>query len=124
MPRRRCVISAVARLVPERTPALLLVAALALGCKLGTDLDSIVAIEVLLPDSGRVAVGDTLVPRARALNGRGDSVAAPIRWNALDTAIISVDSLSGATVGKAVGSGRLQARVAALRSNPQTVIVE
>lgn len=123
MPPRPSAISAARRARDVARP-LLAGAALALGCTLGTDLEGIVAIEVFLPDSGRVAVGDTLFPSARALNGRGDSVAADIRWAALDTAIIGVDSLSGATVGKTAGTGRLQARVETLRSNPQPVIVQ
>ena len=92
--------------------------------RLGTDLDVVIAIEVSLPDSGIVAVGDTLVPRARALNGRGDSVAAPIRWAALDTGFVAVvDSMSGATVGRKPGTGRIQARAGSLRSNPVAIIV-
>ena len=108
----------------RRRLALLACAALLACGKLGTDLDQVVALEVVLPDSGRIILGDTLHPLARALNGRGDSVAAPIFWSALDTAIIAVlDSGTGATLGKAVGTGRLQARTGALRSNPQSVIV-
>ena len=96
-----------------------------LACgKLGTNLDQVVALEIVLPDSGRVVVGDSIQPLGRALNGRGDSVAAEIFWSSLDTAIIVVpDSMTGVTYGKAVGTGRLQARVGALRSNPQSVIV-
>jgi hypothetical protein len=95
------------------------------GCRLGIDLDQIVALEVSLPDSGRITVGDTLHPRGRALNARGDSVAAQLYWSALDTAIIAVlDSATGATLGKAAGTGRLQARALALRSNPQPVTVQ
>lgn len=98
--------------------------ALAACSKLGTNLDDIVALEITLPDSGTVVVGDTLHPSARALNGRGDSVPAVIFWSSLDTAIIAVlDSTDGRTLGKAAGTGRLQARTGALRSNPQSVIV-
>ena len=69
-------------------------------------------------------VGDTLHPSARALNGRGDSVAAEIFWSSLDTAIVNVvDSATGATAAKATGTGRLQARFESLRSNPENVIV-
>ncbi len=69
-------------------------------------------------------VGDTLHPTARALNGRGDSVAAEIFWSSLDTAIVVVvDSATGATRGKAVGPGRVQARFGSLRSNPQNLAV-
>lgn len=95
-----------------------------MGCELGTDLDQIVAIDVSLPDSGRVTLGDTLRPTARALNGRGDSVAADIVWASLDTAIVAVlDSTTGETLGKSVGTGRIQARVGSLRSNPLNVVV-
>ena len=82
-----------------------------------------VALEIVLPDSGKILVGETLLPRARALNGRGDSVAAEVFWATLDTAILAVDSITGETRGKAKGTGRLQARTGTLRSNPQNVIV-
>src|SRR5437660_487825 len=63
-------------------------------------------------------------PLGRALNSQGDSVAAQIFWATLDTAtIVVLDSTTGVTVGKVVGSGRLQGRVGLLRSNPQTVVV-
>jgi hypothetical protein len=79
---------------------------------------------VFLPDSGRAEVGDTMYPGARALNGRGDSVAAQIYWSSLDTAITPVvDSGTGVTFAKAVGTGRLQARAGSLRSNPENVFV-
>jgi hypothetical protein len=78
-----------------------------------------------VPDSGAVAVGDTLHPRARALNGHGDSVTASISWASLDTALVQVvDSTTGATLGKAHGLGRIQARVGNLRSNPLSVRVQ
>ena len=102
----------------------LLALAAGAGCgQLGTDLDQVVALDVLLPDSGQLELGDTLHPEARALNGRGDSVAAQIFWSSLDTAIIVVDSATGATFGKATGTGRLQARFGSLRSNAQSVLV-
>ncbi|MGH7538631.1 MAG: hypothetical protein ACREMF_08360 [Gemmatimonadales bacterium] len=75
-----------------------------------------------VPDSGRVEVGDSLHPSARALNGRGDPVTADIVWSALDTTIEVVD-LAGTTVGRITGTGRLQARVGNLRSNPVTISV-
>jgi hypothetical protein len=111
--------------VSPRAGALLLALAAAPACgQLGTDLDQVVALEVFLPDSGRVEVTDTLRPRARALNGRGDSVAAQVYWSSLDTAIVAVvDSATGVTFAKAVGTGRLQARVGTLRTNPLSVVV-
>ena len=94
------------------------------ACKLNPDTSQVIALEVILPDSGRVEVTDSFFPRARALNGAGDSVAASIFWSSLDTAIIEVlDSTTGVSLGKKVGTGRLQAREEALRSNPQQVTV-
>jgi hypothetical protein len=94
-----------------------------LSCKsLAPDFDAVIAIEVFVPDSGRVEVQDTLRPRARALNGRGDSTAAQIVWATLDTTLL-VDSLDGTTVGQFVGNGRIQARVGNLRSSPVTITV-
>jgi hypothetical protein len=90
---------------------------------LSPDLNAVIAIEITLPDSGRVELQDTLRPSARALNGRGDSTAADLVWTALDTTIAVVDSSTGATVGRLVGTGRLQARVGNLPSNPVTVTV-
>jgi hypothetical protein len=79
---------------------------------------------VVLPDSGRIEITDTLRPRARALNGRGDSVAAAVVWASLDTAVlIVVDSTTGVAYAQTVGTARLQARVGTLRSNPQNVFV-
>jgi hypothetical protein len=105
--------------------AVLLALTASFACsQLGTDLDQAVAVEVVFPDSGRIDVNDTLRPHARALNGRGDSVAATIVWASLDTGIVRVvDSTTGVTFAKAVGTGRLQARAGTLRSNPQNVFV-
>jgi len=95
-----------------------------LACKINTDLDQPVAIEITLPDSGRVEFPDTFRPRGRALNGLGDSVQAQLFWFSLDTGTIAVlDSTTGVSLSKAVGIGRLQARTANLFSNPQTVTV-
>ncbi|HEV8266475.1 MAG TPA: hypothetical protein VGQ06_16120 [Gemmatimonadales bacterium] len=96
-----------------------------LACgQLGTDVDHVVALEIVLPDSGRVEVTDTVQPRARALNGRGDSVAATIYWSSLDTGIVAVvDSETGMSFAVAVGTGRLQARAGSLHSNPQSILV-
>lgn len=79
---------------------------------------------MILPDSGRVEVADTFRPRARALNGVGDSVAAEVFWAALDTAVLPLlDSVTGEFLAKKIGTGRIQARVGTLRSNPQPVTV-
>ncbi|MGH8698105.1 MAG: hypothetical protein ACREVS_16600 [Burkholderiales bacterium] len=84
-----------------------------------------IALEVVLPDSGLLELGDTMLPRARALNGRGDSVDAAIFWASLDTAtVVVLDSATGATFGKQTPSGRIQARVGNLRSSPVTITVQ
>lgn len=98
----------------------------ALACsQIGTDLNAVVALEIVLPDSGFLEVGDTLMPHARLLNGAGDSVPGSVYWAALDTAVITViDSETGATLGRAAGTGRIQARVGTLRSNPVPLTVQ
>jgi hypothetical protein len=105
------------------------------ACKINTNPDQPVAIEMILPDSGRVEVTDTFEPRAVAINGLGDSVQADIFWASLDTAVLAVlDSTTGVSVPKllidstgvaraAGSSGRLQARTGRLFSNPQTIQV-
>jgi hypothetical protein len=91
----------------------------------GTDLNDVIALQIFVPDSGAVELGDTLQPRARALNGRGDSVAATVTWATLDTAVVTVvDSTTGATTGKKQGVGRIQARVGNLRSQPLSVRIQ
>jgi len=99
--------------------------ALVLACKINTDVSQPVAIEMRLPDSGRVELTDTFRPTARALNGLGDSVQAAFVWASLDTAILAVlDSTTGVSLSKALGTARLQARIAGnLISNPQSVTV-
>ena len=77
-----------------------------------------------LPDSARVELSDSFFPSARGLNGNGDSVPATFFWSSLDTAFIVVlDSATGVSLGKQLGSGRLQARVEELRTSPQSVRV-
>jgi len=80
-----------------------------------------VAIEIVLPDSGRVEITDTFRPSARALNGVGDSVQAQLFWSSLDTTLQVLDSTTGVSLAKLVGTARLQARTGKLFSNTQTV---
>src|SRR5256885_17010488 len=67
-----------------RASTLVLAAAIACG-QLGPDLNGVVALSVAVRDS--VEELDTLPPPAFALGGRGDSVAAPIPWAPLQTAL-------------------------------------
>ncbi len=94
------------------------------ACKINTDLDQPVAIEIGLPDGASVEVTDTFRPTVRALNGVGDSVPAQFSWASLDTAVLAVlDSTTGVSISKVIGTARLQARTGNLFSNPQTVTV-
>lgn len=94
------------------------------ACKINTDVSQPVAIEIRLPDSGRVELTDTFRPTARALNGIGDSVQATFVWASLDTAILAVlDSTTGVSLSKTLGTARVQARTGSLISNPQSVTV-
>ena len=81
------------------------------------------AIEIVLPDSGRVEVTDTFRPSGRALNGLGDSVQAELFWSSLDTTLKVLDSTTGVSLATLVGTARLQARAGRLFSNPQTVTI-
>ncbi len=102
----------------------MLVLAAVCACKINVDQNQPVAIAITLPDSGRVEVTDTFRPRGRALNGLGDSVQADLFWSSLDTATLAVvDSTTGVSISKVIGTARLQARTGNLFSNPQTVNV-
>lgn len=94
-----------------------------LACKINTDPNQVVAIEIVLPDSGRVEVTDTYRPSGRALNGLGDSVQAQLFWSSLDTTLKVLDSTTGVSLATTVGTARLQARSGNLFSNPQSVQV-
>lgn len=95
--------------------------AAALGCGIFSppDLNRVFAIELIAPDS--LEELDTLKPRARALDGHFDSIAATFVWSTLDTAILTVlDSTTGWTVVNHPGAtpGRLLARTGSMFSNP------
>ena len=109
---------------PRGAGALALALAAAAACgKLGPDFNQVVAIEVAALDS--VEELDTLRPQARALDGRGDAVSTAIAWATVDTAAFLevVDPTTGVTAAELPGTGHLQARVGALRSNLLTVRV-
>jgi hypothetical protein len=101
-----------------------LVAALACG-KFGPgDLSRAIALEVIAPDS--LEEYDTITPRARLLDGRGDSVAATIVWFLPDstdtTALRLIDTTTGRmTVNHTGLTGRLLARSGTFVSNPVSI---
>jgi hypothetical protein len=95
--------------------------------EVGTDPAVPVAIEIDPPVLPAIAAGDSLrdtlgVVRpivARVLNSRNEVIPdAPIRFFALrnDSAIIAVDSVTGAVAGFRVGEAEIGARVAGLQS--------
>jgi len=99
-------------------------AALAACKSITIDTGQVVALVTSVPDSGVVEQGDTIQPSARALSAGGDTVAATIYWQRLDTTVLVVDSASGKTVGLIGGTtGRIQARVGNLISSPVTLTV-
>jgi hypothetical protein len=96
----------------------------ALACSLfgPPDLNGVRALEVKAPDS--LEEYDTLIPHARLLDGRGDSVAgATFVWATLDTAALTVrDSSTGRTVVNHSGqTGRLLVRSGDIPSNPVAI---
>lgn len=94
------------------------------ACKLNVDVNQPVAIEITLPDSGRVEVADTFRPSGRALNGFGDSVQAPLLWFSFDTTLKVLDSTTGVSLAVAPPSGRLQAHTTGhLFSNLQAITI-
>ena len=98
--------------------ALVVIAAAAACGSLPDQGGGIVALEVLAPDSPSLIVGHSLTLHARALDLRGDSVAAEIYWRTPDTALVSLDSVRGVIIARSkVGTARIQARVGTLLSN-------
>jgi len=112
--------------VRQRLIAAAAVAVAAAACSLvGIDFDAVIAVEVTVPDSGRVEEGDTLLLRARALNARGDSVpGAVFVWEQIDTGKISLDPATGRVIGLTpTGAVRVRARHENLPSNPISLAV-
>jgi len=95
------------------------------GCStLPTTTDGVVGIEILVPASLTLRLGDSLTLHALALNQQGDSVAGVIRWFTVDTAAVTVDSMSG-VVKPLLGSGsaRIQASVGTLHSDQLVLLL-
>ncbi len=91
------------------------------------DLDRIVALQTE-PDPLTITIGDTLLLEAQAVNAAGDIVVdADIFWTVIDVDSgqlgFTLDTTTGTVVAIAAGSGRVQARVADIRSDPITITV-
>jgi len=85
----------------------------------------VIALEIPAPPASLV-VGDTTRLTVRALNAQGDEVAdAPIRWAIVDTGVVgfTIDSVSGLVTAVEPDTGRVQARVESLRSDPILITV-
>ena len=90
------------------------------ACKVVSNPDQPVAIELVFPDSGRVEVTDTFRPIGQVLNGVGAPLPDSLVWASFDTTLKVVDSATGVSYGAYVGSARLQARIGNLYSNANT----
>ncbi len=91
------------------------------------DFDRIVALQVD-PEAITLTIGDTLLLEAQAINAAGDIVAdADIFWAVIDVDSgqlgFTLDTTTGTVVAIAAGSGRVQSRVANIRSDPITITV-
>lgn len=116
-----------------RVVALALSAIFLAACtEIGSDPQAAVALEldplpvpsVVVGDTLRDANGAILTPNARALNVNNDPITgAPVRYLALDTAVLAVDSTSGVIVGKRVGSAPIIATIQGLQSERITLFV-
>ena len=98
------------------------------GCTLLTaDFDRIVALQID-PEDRTVVVGDTIHLAAQAVNAAGEFVAdAEIFWAIIDVDSgqigFTLDTATGIVSGIQLGSGRVQARVEEIRSNPISITV-
>jgi hypothetical protein len=117
--------------VPALLPSALL--ALTAACtEVGSDPQAAVAIELDSLPLPSVVVGDTLrdstgvviTLAGRAINVNNQVIpGAPLRFLALDTGVIAVDSVTGVIVGQRVGSTSLIASIQGLQSERITLVV-
>ena len=103
-------------------------AVLLTGCKVvSPDFDRIVAMQIESRDRS-IVVGETLQLVARAVNAAGDVVdSIVVGWQIVDVDSgqigFTLDTATGIVAGTHPGAGRVQASLAALRSNPITITV-
>lgn len=89
---------------------------------LSTDSNIPIMLEIRAPaavggGNPLVEIADTFQLTARALNQDGDSVAAVLAWRTADTALVSVDPVTGLISGKKVGTARIQVSSGTLTSD-------
>jgi hypothetical protein len=88
------------------------------------ELDSLASPSVVIGDTLRDSLGAVEVLVARALNTGNDVIpGAPIRFIALDTGIVEVDSITGAIVGVKEGQAQIIASIGGLQSDRVAVFV-
>ena len=88
--------------------------------KLAVDPSQVIAISTAARDS--LEEYDTLIPQGAALNSLGDTVPVTILWASLDSVLTVLNDTSGKTVvGHPQLTGRLQAHVGNLYSNPISI---
>lgn len=86
--------------------------------------NGVIALEIRVPTSTRVEVGDTIQLQARALNQDGDSVDATVTWRAAPDTVLDIDSTTGRLTGLlGGGTGQVQAQSGELTSNLVTFTV-
>jgi hypothetical protein len=104
----------------------------AAGCSnLPTNEGGIAGLEIRVPRPAVVEVGQTIQLHARALDARGDSVAAPVRWLTPDTTVTL--TTDGKLTGRTGGStAQVQAQSASIVSDfvsftvnarPDTIVI-
>ena len=103
-----------------------LAAALAAACtEVGTDPSAPVAIEldptplpsVVIGDSLRDSTGRAVPLAARALNSQNSVIPdAPLRFLAIDTGVVVVDSVTGFVMGRRIGEAQVIASVGGLQA--------
>ena len=92
------------------------------GCSGLSEQDGVAGLEIEIPRPPEVEVGQTITLVARALDGAGNPVDAPITWLTPDTTLIVTPG--GDITGRTGGTtGRVQAQVAGLASDFVTLTV-
>ena len=88
------------------------------------ELDSLPLPSVVVGDTLRDSTGAIISLQARAINVSNEVIAgAPLRFLALDTGVVAVDSVTGVIVGQRVGTASVIASIQGLQSEQITLVV-